>query len=57
MENEELTLEGFLQLHQMEADDNGGRLGGHLEGLVNLLTKGAAVVAKQLSTLLGSIIL
>ena len=26
MENEELTLDGFLQLHQMEADDNGGRL-------------------------------
>ncbi len=24
MENGELTLEGFLQLHQMEADDNGG---------------------------------
>lgn len=25
MKDGELTLEGFLQLHQMEAEDNGGR--------------------------------
>lgn len=25
LKNGELTLDGFLQLHQMEAEDNGGR--------------------------------